>query len=188
MAAESVRGVDIPPAPERARRPPLDRVLALAPGLMGIGVAGIARLPASSRLRRLVLLAAWSRGFAAINRGDPWPVPIVYEPDCEIYPAGATQGLGLETCYRGHSGWREMIDAVSEPFAGLRWVPEHLIDLGDRWVVRLGMSGSGRTSGVPAHQTWGSVYHLSSRGRVARQDIYWTWEETLVAAGLHADR
>jgi hypothetical protein len=66
----------------------------------------------------------------------------------------------------------------------VRWTPEHLIDLGDRWVVRLGMSGSGRTSGVPTSQTWGSVYHLSPRGRIARQDIYWTWDEALAASGL----
>jgi hypothetical protein len=185
MAAGTVRGVDIPPAPEHARRPPLERGLALAPWLMGIGAAVIARLPATSRLRRRALIEALSRGFAAINRDDPWVIPVGYERDCTIYPAAGFRTLGLADCYRGHAGWREIIDAVREPFPDLRWVPEHLIDLGDRWVVRLGMSGSGRTSGVPTHQTWGSVYHVSSRGLIARQDVHWTWEETLAAAGLH---
>jgi hypothetical protein len=46
------------------------------------------------------------------------------------------------------------------------------------------MSGSGRTSGVQTNQTWGSVYQVSSRGRIARQDIYLAWEQTLAAAGL----
>ena len=170
MAAGTVRGVDIPAAPERSGRPPLERALALAPSLLGIGAAVVARLPATSRLRRRALLEALSRGFAAINRDDPWFIPMGYEPDC------------------GHVGWWEITDAVKEPLPDIRWVPEHLIDLGDRWVVRLGMSGTGRTSGVPTHQTWGSVYHVSSRGRIARQDIHWTWEETLAAAGLHGDR
>ena len=188
MAASTIRGVDIRPAPEHAGRPPLERALALAPRLMAIGMAVLARLPANSRLRRRVLGEALSRGFAAINRDDPWFIPIGYEPDCEIYPAAGLRGLGLAHCYRGHAGWREVIDAVTEPFPDLRWVPEHLIDLGDRWVLRLSMNGTGHVSGVPTRQTWGSVYHVSSRGLIARQDIYWTWEETLAAAGLRGDR
>jgi hypothetical protein len=63
-------------------------------------------------------------------------------------------------------------------------VPEHLVDLGDRWVIRARLSGSGRSSGARTNQTWGSVYQVSSRGRIARQDIYWSWEETLAAAGM----
>ena len=184
MAAGTITGVDIPPAPAQAGRPPLERILALAPWLMRIGAAVIARLPANSRLRRRALIEAFSRGFAAINRDDPWFIPIGYEPDCEIYPAAGFRALGLADCYRGHAGWREIIDAVTEPRPDLRWVPERLIDLGDRWVLRLRMSGTGHLSGVPTHQTWGSVYHVSSRGLIARQDVYWTWDETLAAAGL----
>lgn len=188
MAASTISGADIPPPPAYAGRPPLERALVLAPWLIGTVAAIVARLPATSRLRRRVLVEALSRGFAAVNRGDPWVIAVGYEPDCAIYPAAAFRGLGLADCYRGHAGWREVIGAVKEPLPDIRWVPEHLIDLGDRWVVRLGMAGSGRASGVPTHQTWGSVYYLSSRGRIARQDIHWTWEETLAAAGLHGSR
>jgi hypothetical protein len=177
-------GIDIPRAPEHAGRPPLERVLVRTPRLFAMGMAVVARRPATSRLRRRALLEGFSRGFAAINRGDPWFIQLVYEPDCEICPASGLRTLGLAERYRGHGGWRELTDAVREPLPDLRWVPEHLIDLGGRWVVRLGMSGSGRASGVPTHQTWGSVYHLSARGLVKRQDIHWTWEETLAAEGL----
>ena len=188
MAAGAITGVDIRPPPERMSRPATERVLALAPGLLGFAAAVVVRLPASSRLRRWGLREALSRGFAAINRRDPWFISVAYEPDSEIYPASGFRTLGLDECYRGHSGWRELTDAVREPLPDLRWTPERLVDLGDRWVVRLGMSGSGRTSGVRTNQTWGSIYHVSSRGRIARQDIYWTWEETLAAAGLREDR
>jgi hypothetical protein len=188
MGGDTITGVDIPPAPEHAGRPARERMLALAPWLMGIGVAVIGRLSATSRLRRRALIEAFSRGFAAINRGDPWFIPIAYEPDCEIYAAAGFRTLGLADCYHGHAGWRELIDAVEEPFLELRYTPEHLIDLGDRWVLRVGMSGTGHASGASTRMAWGSVYHVSSRGRIARQDLYLTWEETLAAAGLYGGR
>ena len=188
MAAATITGVSIPPGRARRTRPALEWVLAAAPPIARLGLMVLARLPATSRLRRRALQEAFSRGFAALNRRDPWPIPIVYEPDCEIGFAGDFQMPGFDLVYRGHFGWHEMIDAVRESLPDVRWEPERLIDLGDRWVVRLGLAGSGRTSGAPGQQTWGSVYHVTSRGRIARQDMYWTWEETLSAAGLREDR
>ena len=183
MAAGATKGVDIRPAPERARL--VDRVLAHAPWLLRLGLAMFARLPAGSRLRRRALQEGLARVFAAVNRrDDPWYIAAGYEPDCEIHPAAGFRTLGMAACYRGHAGWREIIDDVREPLPDVRWVPEHVIDLGNRWVVRLGMWGSGRASGVRTNHTWGSVYHLSPRGRIARQDLYWTWDEALAAAGL----
>jgi hypothetical protein len=180
--------VSIPAAPERASRPAVERLAARAPQLLALAEAVVARLPATSRLRRRALQEGFSRGFAAINRGDPWSIPTAYEPDSEIYPAAGFRALGLADCYRGHRGWHELIEAIRAELPDVRWTPEHLIDLGDRWVLRLDMSGSGRASGVPTHQTWGTVIQISPRGRVTRQDIYWTWEETLAAAGLREDR
>ena len=188
IATGTVTGVTIPPGRDHPRRPLLERVVAPVPWLLRFGLLILAHLSPTSRLRQRALQEVFSRVFSAINRSDPWPVPIGYEPDCEIYPAAGFRTLGLEACYRGHSGWRQVIDAAEEPFADVRWEPDRLIDLGDRWVVRLRMSGSGRSSGAHLQQTWGSVYHLSSRGRVTRQDVYWTWEETLTAAGLREDR
>jgi hypothetical protein len=184
MTAGPIKGVEIRAAPALSSRPALEKVLALAPWVIGLGAALAARLPATSRLRRRALLEAFSRGFAAINRRDPWFIDVGYEPDCEIYPAAGFRTLGLAGCYRGVGGWRALTDAIEEPLPDVRFVPERLIDLGDRCVLLLAMSGSGRTSGVRTHQTFGSVYHLSPRGRIARQDLYWTWEETLTAAGI----
>ena len=188
MGASGFRGVDIPRGAEHARRPALERVGALAPQLLGVALAAVARLPVNSRIRQRAVVVALSRGFAAINRGDPWFIPFGYEPDCEIYSAAEFRALGLAHCYRGSEGWRELIDAVEEVLPDVRWTPQHLIDLGGRWVVRHDMSGSGRSSGARTHQTWGSVYLLSPRGRIARQDIYWTWEQALAAAGLREGR
>jgi hypothetical protein len=184
LAAGATRELDIRPVRERMSRPAIERVLAVTPALLRFGAAVVVRLPAATRLRRLVLQAAFSRGFAAINRRDPWFIPVAYEPDCEIYSAPEFRTLGLAGCYRGHSGWREITDAITESLPDVRYTPEHLIDLGDRWVLRLVVSGSGRASGAQTRQTWGFVYRLSSRGRIARQDCYLRWEQTLAAAGL----
>lgn len=177
-------GVDIPPGPEYVHRPVLERVLARVPWLIGIGMAVVARLPTSSRIRRRVLVEAYSRSFAATDRGDSWYIPSAYEPDCEVIVPAEFRALGMAASYRGHAGAFEAIDALMEPFLELRWKAEHLIDLGDRWVLRARFSGSGRTSGVATDQVWGAIFRLSSRGRIARQDNYWTWDETLAAAGL----
>ena len=125
-----------------------------------------------------------SRAWGAANRDDWWFTPAMYERDSEIVVAPEFRTLGLADRYRGPGGSKELADAWREDIADMRWEPELLIDLGDRWVLRARMSGSGRSSGARGDQTWGSVYHLSSRGRIARQEIYWTWEETLAAAGL----
>lgn len=186
MSASKIIGVTVPPAREGSTRPMLDQVLAAAPRwLLGLAVGIIALLPASSRLRRRVLQQGMSHAWAAANRGDWWFMQIMYEPDCELIVATEFQTLGLADRYRGHGGPQELADAWRNELPDVRWDPEHLIDLGDRWVLRARVSGSGRKSRARVDRTWGSVYHLSSRGRIARQDIFWTWEETIAAERLH---
>ena len=177
-------GVDIPQAPEHADRPALERMLARVPWLTGIALAVVARLPTTSRIRRRALIELFSRSFAATDRGDSWYIPSAYEPDCEVIVPAEFRALGMAASYHGHAGGYEAIDALMEPFLKLRWRAEHVIDLGDRWVLRARFSGSGRTSGVATDQVWGAVFQLSSRGRIVRQDNYWTWHEALAAAGL----
>jgi hypothetical protein len=184
MAASAFRGVDIPPLSERSGQPALERVASLAQPLLRLGLTAVARLPPTSRLRRRALQEGFVRGFAATNRHDDWHVALAYEPDCEFHIDAGFRTLGLADSYRGREGWRELIAAVAEGLPDVRWTPEHVIDLGDRLVLRARMTGSGRASGARTQQTWGSVYQLSPRGRVAREEVHWTWEQTLAAAGL----
>jgi hypothetical protein len=180
-----VTGVTIPHAREHSMRPMLDRLLVGAPWLLRLALGLVARLPPTSRLRTRVLRESLSRAFAAMNRGDLWFLPFTYEPDCEIHFLDTGfRTFGLADSYRADGGWREATFAIRDEVPDARWVPEHLIDLGDRWVLRAQLSGSGRSSGARTNQTWGCIYHLSPRSRIARQHIYWTWEETLAAAGL----
>lgn len=151
---------------------------------MSAGLAVAARLPRGSRLRLRAARHGFARGFAAINRGEEWFIAVAYEPDSEIYVAAGFRTIGFAECYRGPDGWRQLIRAVREDLPDVSWTPTRIIDLGDRIVLRSEMTGTGRASGARTEQTWGSVIELSSRGRIARQHIYWTWEETLAAAGL----
>jgi ketosteroid isomerase-like protein len=185
MGTGVIRGIEVPPVRERPNRPAHERLLARAPWLLSVGLALFVRLPEGSRVRLRTAQQIVSRSFAAINRGDDWLVPISHEPDCEIHVAAGFRTIGFADCYRGPEGWRELIDAVREDLPDVRWKATRLIDLGDRWVMRAVMSGTGRASGAHTEQTWGSVIQLSSRGRIARQHIYWTWGEALAAAGLN---
>ncbi len=160
----------------------------LVPPLLRLGLAAISRLPTTSRLRRRALQVGLARGFDATNRRDDWLIALAYEPDCEFHVDTGFRTLGLADSYRGREGWRELLEAVAEELPDVRWTPEHLIDLGDRLVLRAGMTGTGRASGAPTQQTWGSVFHVSPRGRVARQDVLWTWEQALAAVGLRASQ
>ncbi len=187
-ASGAFRGVDIPPLSERTGQPALERVASLVPPLVRLGLTAVSRLHPTSRLRRRALQVGFLRGFAATNRHDDSFVALAYEPECEFHIDTGFRTLGLADSYRGREGWSELIEAVAEELPDVRWAPEHLIDLGDRLVLRAKMTGSGRTSGARTQQTWGSIYHLSPGGRVARQDVLWTWEQTLAAAGLREGR
>jgi hypothetical protein len=122
---------------------------------------------------------------AAVNRGERWLVPIAYEPDCVIKVASEWSALGfLAERYEGHEGWIELNETLQDHLSDFRWHPEMLVDLGDRWILRATLSGTGRTSRALTRQLIGTIYHLSPRGKIARQDAYWTWTEALDAAGL----
>ncbi len=180
-----VRSVEIPTRAAGTERPRLERTLARSPFLIGRLTALVAGRPSSSRTRRRILGEAFGRSFAAINRRDYWFVPFVYEPDCEIHAKGEWSTLGLSD-YHGYGGWLKLMEDTLETFPDLRWAPKRFLDLGERVLVQGIIAGSGATSGARTDQQIGSVYRMSPRGRIARQDLYWTWDEALAAEGLHA--
>ena len=182
----AVRSVEIPSRPDGDERPGLERLLAGSPLLTGGLTSLVARRPASSRLRRRILSETFAHAFAAIGRRDFWFVPLAYEPDCEIRTTGEWAAIGMGTGYRGFDGWHQMMEDSLDVFPDLRWQPQRFIDLGDRWLLQAVISASGAASGVPTTQLIGSVYRISRRGRIARQDLHYTWAGALAAEGLEA--
>ena len=109
------------------------------------------------------------------------------EPDPEISLFGAA-GLGLSDHYSGRQGMRNFFaelyensatDTALDPEAGARrWEPA-LLSSSDYTM-------SGEASGVEVVMTYAAVYYFSSRGRIARWDVFWQdgWEKALETAGL----
>jgi hypothetical protein len=140
----------------------------------------VARLPPGSLLRRRVLKRLLARGFEGPARDDYEFDLLLYEPYVEIHVHGqVARALGTAECYHGHQGFLDLWRDYKQDMDDLRVEPKQIIDLGDRFAIRADLVGRGRSSGVVTTQTLGFIYYWSGRGRVARQDIYWTWDEAL---------
>jgi ketosteroid isomerase-like protein len=86
--------------------------------------------------------------------------------------------------YRGHPGWRLLVEQMAEEVSGFQFVPEDLIDVGqDRVVAVTRWVGTGRTSGIALSQTIGLVYTFRD-GLVVRQESFRNRAEALKAVGL----
>jgi hypothetical protein len=157
-------------------------MLAMPTALLRALQRGFARLPPGSQLRRRGLKRLMTLGFAAASRED-YEIPLLfYEPDVEIeLNAEIARSLGLADSYHGHRGFLDVWRELRQDAAEMRIEPEQVIDLGDRFVARLTLAAVGRSSGVAIRQTQGFIFYFSPRGLFARQELYWTWEDTLAA-------
>jgi hypothetical protein len=100
------------------------------------------------------------------------------------------EGLGLAERYSGERGWTDFIGDIFETFGEPRFTTQRVVDGGDRLVAEMGLTASGKASGVPVEASVGTVYYLSSGGKIARQDVFWkpgSWNLALEAARLSED-
>ena len=155
-------------------------MLAMPTALLRALQRGFARLPPGSQLRRRGLKRLNALGWAATSRED-YELPLLFlEPDAEIqFPAEFARTLGLAESYHGHQGFLDTWRDYRQDMADLRFDPEQVIDLGDRFAVRVTVAAVGRGSRAALKETWGHVYHFSPRGLIARQEAYRTWEDAL---------
>jgi ketosteroid isomerase-like protein len=165
----------------------LDERLALRAPRLTRGLAKLVlALPPGAPVRRRGLKRLVERVWAALSRGDDEIVLLAFHREIEFNIIGVeAELLGLAERYNGHEGWLEFIERWRAEWAGsqLTHTPEALIDLGDRIVMRVTVSGRGGTSGVAVAQTMGIVSWLAD-GAVVRQDNYWEWSECVGALGL----
>jgi ketosteroid isomerase-like protein len=168
------------------RRPIADQIALRMPFLTGFVLARLARLRPGSPLRGRLLPWGLRRGFDAVARND-FDVPMLaYEPDVEVFLSGAA-GVGFTESFSGHQGWLEAASDLFELFVETRITVKRVLDAGDRWVAELETRGHGTASGAPFATNWGTVYYLSPRGKIRRQDVFWAedgWSQALEAAGL----
>jgi uncharacterized protein len=188
--AEAAPGVRVPLTPERRHYRTLgEHILVRFPALAHRLSAAWARLPRDSKLRRTILLHRIRQGYAAANRRDFAMVLTGFDPSVE-FSAIQTGPEGPAT-FHGHAGVRQASSLVLEVFGDIRLDPEEFLDLGDRFLVVVKLSGHGAESGASVNQRLFSVCTLR-RGLVVRQDEFLDRSEALEAIGLseqdaHAD-
>jgi ketosteroid isomerase-like protein len=86
--------------------------------------------------------------------------------------------------YEGHDGIRRLAAYWTELFDQYRLEPERVVDVGDdRVVVLLNQLGQIRGSGDRIEGPLGYLAEVHG-GLVTRVNIYFSWEQTLEAAGL----
>jgi ketosteroid isomerase-like protein len=156
--------------------------LAMPTFLVRVMLTGFARLPPGSLLRRRVLKRGFRHAFDGLARGDDEFALLFYEPDVEMGVWGdAPRTLGFAESYHGHQGVRDLLGAYKQDMDDLCWELEQMIDLGDRIALRSTLVGMGAISGVTTRNRVGNIFWITPRGTITRQDVYWTWDETLAA-------
>jgi ketosteroid isomerase-like protein len=114
----------------------------------------------------------------AVNRRDLDAMLETGDPEIEIVTL-------MSGTYRGHAGWRQLVEEMAEELSGFQFVPEDVIDVDQGTVVAMTRwVGIGRTSGIEVPDTpIGLVYTLRD-GLVVRQESFPNRVEALKAVGL----
>jgi hypothetical protein len=185
MSQENVEVVRTPlRLRERSSRPLDQRLVLRFPRLGVVSVQLLTRLSPRSRLRRAALSRASVLAIEDFNRGEYELALVSHHPHCEYRPPREMIEAGLvQSCYRGHAGYRELMTDWSH--AGeLHLEDVELVDLGDRWVLLAELSLRWRQrADSPFGRKWACVITLDG-GRVIREQYYWNHTEALEAAGL----
>ena len=100
--------------------------------------------------------------------------------DCELedrtFPEAAA-GLTGPAAIRANAA------QMTEVFEDVHYTVEDILDLDDRVAVRVRGSARGKGSGMTVDGTLGHLFTFRAE-KVARIDVYGTWEEALEAVGL----
>src|ERR1043166_61380 len=148
----TVRGIPISPEPETRQHRSLDeRIVVRFPSLVPWLTAARMRLPRHSRLRRAMLVRLVRQGYASANRRDFEMTVTAYDPCYEYHP-GQVALPDTDSVYYGHDGFHKFWGQLLEAFDDVRLDPKEVLDLGDRLLVTIQMSGHGTGSGVSINQ------------------------------------
>jgi ketosteroid isomerase-like protein len=171
--------------PPRRSRNLEERIVVRFPFVLRRLALVISRLNPRSRLRRLFLRRGFRSGWASFERRDFELYLHFVTPDAEFEFPSSMQTLGLAGSFRGHEGRTEALNKIFEVW-GSELEPAYMVDLGDR-VLNLGFwHTQARASGVPLEQEFAQLSTLRD-GLVFRDQIFFSWEEGLRAAGLEPD-
>jgi ketosteroid isomerase-like protein len=167
----------------RTRRSLDERLFVRWPRTFQVLARAVLLLPPRSRLRRALLRRSVLSGWSAWSRGDLDLMLVRYAPDYQSVFAPEFVTVGLSSSYRGHAGIREWTADLSEAWGEMEVTLNEIVDAGDR-LVNLGrFCARGRGSGVELDSPTGQAVWFE-RGLVARERVFFDWDEALAAAGL----
>ena len=127
-------------------------------------------------------------GYEAFSRRDLDAALAHIDPEIEWQQSSAFPDART---FHGHDGVRRFFEQVFEIFDESDFIPQEIIDLGNRVVVVHRFVGRGQGSRIPVEVTETSVWTLRE-GKAIRQEAFATKAEALEAVGLseqdaHAD-
>ena len=121
------------------------------------------------------------RGFDAMTRAD---LPVLLElihPDFEVeIPPEVSAEPDV---YRGHDGIRRYLESFQVSMEDIRFEPERMWEVGDRVVVDLLLTATGKSSGIAVELRTGQVWTVAD-GRAISARIYPDAAAALEAVGL----
>ena len=114
--------------------------------------------------------------------GEEWAALVeeFVAPDCELKDRTLPE---VAADLKGPEAIRAEATQMSLAFEDVRYTVEDVLDLDDAVAVRVRGSARGKASGMTVEGTLGHLFSFRA-GKVARVDIYGTWEEALQAVGL----
>jgi uncharacterized protein len=124
------------------------------------------------------------RGYEMYAAGDLEGVAALIASDAELADAGGLGITGTASGTRhGPSGFLRSSGEAHDAFEGYTVTPEDFSAIGNAVLVRVRLTGTGRSSGVPLDAL---VYHLWKLrdGKVVRSEVFMTEAEALEAVGL----
>jgi ketosteroid isomerase-like protein len=167
----------------RTHRAMEERLLVRFPRLFGWTRQWLTRLPPRSRLRQMSVRKLTQMGYAATNREDFQVAFAAHHPQVEMIPDQQLTRLGFDDIYRGVDGRIRFQLRWLSDWGDWEFVPEEVIDFGDRLFVSGRMAGSGRASGAGIG-TYGATLFTLDKGRVTREQFFFDPARALEAAGL----
>jgi ketosteroid isomerase-like protein len=83
----------------------------------------------------------------------------------------------------GHAGVRAWFEKIDDAFSETRWEAQEIVDGGDRLMVALRLSASGRASGIEGEFDIFQAWTIRA-GKLLRLESYLSRDQALEAAGL----
>jgi ketosteroid isomerase-like protein len=121
------------------------------------------------------------RGYEAMNKREFSRMPEFLDPNVEF---DMSRNILNPDTYHGHEGVERLASVVEDTWDDFRVEVHDLVEVGDRVVAEITISGTGRGSGVEAEMRIFNIWTLRDGKAIRVEGGYRDRDEALEAAGL----